>query len=109
MMRVLGLSVCVAAALAVAGCSTVGDVQRTSQETYTVECSKGGQFWTFGPSWIDVKAMCLKRASETCGVQGKELIVNGWETHGVRGFSVLTAELSFLCAFKIHNEGMLAK
>jgi hypothetical protein len=80
-----------------AGCSSVGEVQRTSLDTYAVECTKGGQFWTFGPSWMDVKAMCLSRANEICLGQSKVMIVNGWETHGARGWTPLTAELSFKC------------
>lgn len=83
--------------LLIASCSTVGDVMPISPTTYTVASQKGGQFWTLGPSWSDVKALSINRANEFCTEQKKQMEVVGWETHGVRGFSQLNAELTFKC------------
>lgn len=85
---------------AMAGCSSVGEVMPVGPDTYTVGSEKGGQFWTMGPSWSDVKALGLNRANEYCAKQNKTMSVVNWDTHGARGWTPLNAELTFKCEDK---------
>ncbi|MDA3946172.1 MAG: hypothetical protein PF439_05790 [Helicobacteraceae bacterium] len=76
-----------------AGCSTISNVAPVGKDTYKVSSEMGGQF----PSWSDVKGLSLKRANEYCRERGKYMVEGTWETHGSRGWTPLTAELTFQC------------
>jgi len=47
--------------------------------------------------WGEVKASSLKRASEYCSEQGKQMHQVDMQTHGVRGWTREEAELTFSC------------
>ncbi len=80
-------------AIALFGCSSVGEVLPTGVDTYTVSSRMGGQF----PAWSEVKALGIKRANEYCDGQHKQMTVVSWQTHGARGWTPLDAELTFKC------------
>ncbi len=82
--------------LFVAGCASTSEILTVNENTYQVSSEMGGQF----PSWSDVKGLALKKANAFCAQ--KELYtlhtkVVKWETHGARGWTLLNAELTFMC------------
>jgi len=75
-----------------AGCATVSDVTPIGKDSYMVGVEvRGGQNWT------EVKAHAIKRASEYCVGQGKNMVLTHSETHGARGWTPQDAEIQFMC------------
>lgn len=93
--RVGGVILIMVASLS--ACSIVGKVLPVSPDTYTVGSQMGGQFWTFRPSFSEVKALAINRANEFCTTKNKTMAIVSWDTHGLRGFTPLEAELTFKC------------
>jgi hypothetical protein len=87
-------------ALTLAGCTSVSTIIPIGLDVFTVGSTMGGQFWTFGPSWPEVKALSLVQSNKFCNERGQYMEVIRWETHGVRGWTTLNAELTFRCLTK---------
>jgi len=82
--------------LTIASCASVSEVIKINENTYTVSASMSGSF----PSWSEVKQLALKRAIKKCESIGRGTEVIKYETHGVRGWTPLDAELTFKCTGK---------
>ena len=80
------------------GCSTVGNVLPISGNTYMLTSSG------HHTSWSGLKESSIQRANEFCTKQNKHMVVVGWETHGVRGWSPQEAELTFKCSTELPAE-----
>lgn len=84
----------VVALIALAGCQSVGQTLPVGVDTYKVSSESSKLF----ASWSDVKDLSIKRANDFCDGMKKTMTVVSWETHGVRGWTSLNAELTFKCA-----------
>jgi hypothetical protein len=82
--------------LVLAGCASVSDVFPVGKDTYTVSSKLGGP----GSSWSEAKQLAIAKGNEYCAGLGKQMVVGKFDTHGVRGFSPLNAELTFQCVEK---------
>lgn len=83
-------------AMLLTGCASVSEVIPTGKDSYTVSSKMSGP----GSNWGEVKQMALIKANEHCGTLGRQMVSDGFETHGVRGWSALNAELAFRCTEK---------
>lgn len=81
------------AVVALSGCSSVSQVTPMGSDTYSVGSQVKGGF----TSWSEVKAMAVKRATEYCAAQDKNLKVVDVATHGARGWTPQEAEVTFKC------------
>ena len=86
------LSLLVACVLATS-CASTSEVLPVGPETFTVSSGMTGQF----PSWSDVKGLAIKRANDYCAGRGQVMEVVSWDLHGARGWSPLSADLTFKC------------
>ena len=74
----------------------VSDVVPVGKNTYTVSAEKRHGI----PSWVEIKHLALKQANEHCERLGKQMTAGKWDTHGVRGWGPISAELTFECIEK---------
>ena len=85
--------------LTLLACSSVSEVIKLGNNTYTVSSSMSGNF----PAWSEVKQLALKNAVKKCESMKKYTDVVKYETHGARGWTPLNVELTFKC-LKEKNE-----
>ena len=79
--------------LTLLACSSVSEVIKLGNNTYTVSSSMSGNF----PAWSEVKQLALKNAVTKCESMNKYTEVVKYDTHGARGWSPLNVELTFKC------------
>lgn len=79
--------------LALTACQSISDVVPAGGGNYMVGSQVRGGF----SSWTEVRALTLKRASEYCAEQGKEMEQIDSKTHGARYWTPQEAELTFRC------------
>lgn len=83
----------IAAAAAIAGCASTSEVTPVGRDTYMVGSSAYGGHM----SPTEVKALSFRRANEFCAARGKVMVPSATQSTGVRGWSPLGAEVTFLC------------
>ena len=84
-------------ALLLGACGTsISPILPTGRDTYVVSVRTRGFFSGTG-TWSEVKERALAKAISFCTNQSKHTTVVSWDTHGVRGWSTLEAELTFMC------------
>lgn len=85
--------VLVAGLVALGGCVTTSDITPIGKDSYMVgTTAMGGML-----SHMEVKAASLKKASAFCQSMGKTMVINNMGSSGVRGWTPLESEVTFLC------------
>ena len=85
-------------AFLLSACGTAfSPVLPTSRDAYLLSGRVRG-FGILGfTSWSELKESTVGKAISFCATKNKHATVLSWDTHGVRGWSPLEAELTFTC------------
>lgn len=78
---------------ALAGCQSISDVTQLGKDTYAVDATTRGAFWSHG----ETTALAVGKAREFCAAKGKELQTAPARTSGARGWTPLESNITFQC------------